>query len=616
MKRKINRKMAAFGMGIFIAGITVNSSVILQNMNIVQTDNNIVKAAETKTYTETIDGIEWCYREGYNSSTYVYPVNKDTLPDEVIIPDKLGGFPVTHIGDKAFSESKVKSVTIPETVDIIGSSAFADCPNLMTIKLPEKPLSAAYENAFKNCKAITDVSVGSVFASAFEGCTNLKTVKMPENFNTFREIKSRGFKGCTSLQEVSIDDSVTSVTVGSYAFEGCTSLKAFNVNEAEIVLGKFAFSDCTQFSDIVFKGNVTGKAGVFKNCISLTSLTFEKNATLAYGSFLGCASLEGVTFNGNAISSFSNIANSVFEGCSSLKKVTFNGEKADVTFNKNTDVEEIVYNNTKTISGGLDGVNNLKKVRFDTKNPDLSRFTYSDSGNFIIEGYRENGTNITFAGHDTVYQWAAANNLISSFVSLGTFEEQTETQVTTQPSITAAPIIQSYSVTFDGNGGFVNGIIAKFRQEVIYGQTYGTLKKATRKGYNFKGWYTQKTGGDRITSDTKAEITENITLYAQWEKVSVPQGTISKLINNKSKKFTITIKKVSEAEGYEVLYSDSKNFADINQKTLPAPAVLYTTPKLSKGQTYYVKVRAYKMDSTGSKVYGKYSSVKKIKIRK
>ena len=38
--------------------------------------------------------------------------------------------------------------------------------------------------------------------------------------------------------------------------------------------------------------------------------------------------------------------------------------------------------------------------------------------------------------------------------------------------------------------------------------------------------------------------------------------------------------------------------------------------KLKKGKTYYVKVRAYKKDSANSKVYGSYSAVKKVKIKK
>lgn len=36
----------------------------------------------------------------------------------------------------------------------------------------------------------------------------------------------------------------------------------------------------------------------------------------------------------------------------------------------------------------------------------------------------------------------------------------------------------------------------------------------------------------------------------------------------------------------------------------------------TKNKTYYVKVRAYKKDSKGKKIYGSYSTVKKIKIKK
>ena len=37
---------------------------------------------------------------------------------------------------------------------------------------------------------------------------------------------------------------------------------------------------------------------------------------------------------------------------------------------------------------------------------------------------------------------------------------------------------------------------------------------------------------------------------------------------------------------------------------------------LAKGKTYYVKARAYKTDSTGKKVYGSFSAIKKISMGK
>ena len=50
------------------------------------------------------------------------------------------------------------------------------------------------------------------------------------------------------------------------------------------------------------------------------------------------------------------------------------------------------------------------------------------------------------------------------------------------------------------------------------GSTYGTLPVPTRDGYDFKGWYTAKTDGDKVTSKTKLKSDKAHTLYAHWEK--------------------------------------------------------------------------------------------------
>jgi len=111
--------------------------------------------------------------------------------------------------------------------------------------------------------------------------------------------------------------------------------------------------------------------------------------------------------------------------------------------------------------------------------------------------------------------------------------------------------------------------------EYYYNQKVN-LKAASKKGYAFKGWYTDSKYTKKITTIAK-NSKKNITVYAKWEKVVVKKGAV--------KKVTVT--------------GTSK-----------------TLSKLSKGKTYYVKVRAYKKDSTGAKVYGSFSSVKKVKISK
>ncbi len=70
--------------------------------------------------------------------------------------------------------------------------------------------------------------------------------------------------------------------------------------------------------------------------------------------------------------------------------------------------------------------------------------------------------------------------------------------------------------------------------------------------------------------------------------------------------------------GYEVLYCRSKNFksSKVFKKTITKSSTCsFTKTGLTRGKYYYVKVRAYKTVD-GNKVYGNYSAVKSIKIKK
>ncbi len=86
-------------------------------------------------------------------------------------------------------------------------------------------------------------------------------------------------------------------------------------------------------------------------------------------------------------------------------------------------------------------------------------------------------------------------------------------------TLTAKWIPQTYSITFNGNGGTAN----QLTKDVSYASTYGELPSATREGYTFDGWFTEAAGGTQITSDTAttidgAPLVE--TLYAQWSPLT------------------------------------------------------------------------------------------------
>lgn len=70
----------------------------------------------------------------------------------------------------------------------------------------------------------------------------------------------------------------------------------------------------------------------------------------------------------------------------------------------------------------------------------------------------------------------------------------------------------TYTVTFDANGGSVSQTSA-----VTVAGKLTSLPTPTYDGYDFLGWYTQKDGGDKVTTDTV--FTVDSTIYAHWQNI-------------------------------------------------------------------------------------------------
>lgn len=67
------------------------------------------------------------------------------------------------------------------------------------------------------------------------------------------------------------------------------------------------------------------------------------------------------------------------------------------------------------------------------------------------------------------------------------------------------------------------------------------------------------------------------------------------------------------ADGYQLCCADNAKFKKATKQL--AKKTSLTVKKLKAGKEYFVKVRAYKVDSTGKKVYGKYSPVMKAEMK-
>lgn len=164
-----------------------------------------------------------------------------------------------------------------------------------------------------------------------------------------------------------------------------------------------------------------------------------------------------------------------------------------------------------------------------------------------------------------------------------------------------------YTVNFKSNGGS-----SVSKQYVQYNKVIKKPSNPKRSKYTFVGWYTDS----KLTKawDFNTKIKSGKTLYAKWKKISLKQAVISKVQNVSGKKIKVTVKKVSGADGYQIQYSTKSNMK--SAKTVTSSKTTTTISKLSKGKKYYVRVKAYKKDSTGKKVAGKWSKVKNLKVSK
>lgn len=89
--------------------------------------------------------------------------------------------------------------------------------------------------------------------------------------------------------------------------------------------------------------------------------------------------------------------------------------------------------------------------------------------------------------------------------------------------------------------------------------------------------------------------------------------TIRSLKKKKRGKFVVKYGRVSEADGYEISYNQGSRLF-LSEKTTETSSLSKTVKNLKKGKKYYVRVRAYKWDSNGEKLYGPYSRVKRVKV--
>lgn len=115
-------------------------------------------------------------------------------------------------------------------------------------------------------------------------------------------------------------------------------------------------------------------------------------------------------------------------------------------------------------------------------------------------------------------------------------------------------------------------------------------------------------------SDNTNNKSDNTNNKGTDKKITVGKVTIKKIRNVKGRKIEIQYNKINKADGYQIRYSLKSNMSSSKIKT--TTKTKYTLTSLKKKKKYYIQVRAFGYDSSGDKVYGKWSAKKSVKINK
>lgn len=277
-------------------------------------------------------------------------------------------YTVTGIEDYAFYQSKVTSVTLPETITSIGNRAFTGCKSLNALTLPSGVTSIG-DYAFNGCTSLSAMvipeGVTTIGESTFGGCTILASVTLPEGITS---IGKYAFYECKALAAIGIPSTVTSI--GEYAFYQCDALSTIAVPEGVTTIEEFTFNGCDNLTSVILPETLKSiDQYAFYGCTKLASVNLPSKLTsIGQYAFQYCSSLtsiaipEGVT----------EIGYCTFQGCNSLKEVTFPvglTSISDYAFQKCTSLKELAFPETANHIGyyAFEGCTKLTTITFLSK---------------------------------------------------------------------------------------------------------------------------------------------------------------------------------------------------------------------------------------------------------
>lgn len=410
----------------------------------------------------------------------------------VNIPSEINGTPVTTIGNAAFRDSSVTSVTIPASVTEIGSNAFAGCTNLtsvhyagdwsnLTIQSGNPAVQDAANEQLFDFEFILNNT--AVIVTRYKGPAADVTIPSRYKGKPVTAINNAVFPN-SAVTSVTIPDSVTSIH--DVSFFNCSQLTNISIPNSVTYIGYSAFSYCTSLKSITLPSSLsTISRALFSGCSQLTTIHIPDSvSSIQFYAFHDCENLKTIRIP----VSVTSIRDFAFDGCPSSMTVTYPGSKKqwdDIDKGSNNDVLE---NNL---------ICAMLEATFDPDNGESISTQTIDRGGKFTEPAAPSKENHTFAGWyngDEKFDFGADTTNAPNVLEL-----------------VAKWDINQYTVKFVSEHGD-----APASQNVPYNETATNPGELMAEGYTFIGWYADKDHNTKF--DFSTPITGDTKVYAKWEK--------------------------------------------------------------------------------------------------
>ena len=279
--------------------------------------------------------------------------------------------------------SDILSVSLPEGLTSIGSSAFERCSALTSINFSNSVTSIG-RAAFYGCSSLNTIilpnSVASIEMEAFRECSSLTSIILP---NSVKSIGSWAFLGCSSLTSIILPNSVTSI--GEYMFYGCSSLTSVTIPNSVTSIGEYAFADCTFLTSIILPNSVTSIGGsAFSSCAqvivecttppTIESGTFKSDASI----FVPCSAFD--TYLQTAVWQFldlKGLSHTINLSATEGGKATITATDCDSTTATIEAIEDNLYQFSQWSDGNTD---NPRTIILDKDTTLSAIFAFATSG--------------------------------------------------------------------------------------------------------------------------------------------------------------------------------------------------------------------------------------------